>query len=334
MSDDPSGDRPDPFQAAVPPPLRRRLVPLVESLRGYDRDIARRDLTSGVTNAALAVPAGLAYAELAGVSPVVGLYALMLPLLAYALFGSSRQVMIGPAGAIALLTATAVAPIAADGDAGYVGLTAMLAVLVAAACLVARVVRLGWISDYFSRAVLVGYLHGVAIVLIVGQLAKLFGLSISSNGAPEQLGEIVEEFGDVHGLTTVIGLVTLAILLVLQFRWPKVPGPLVAVVGGIAASAIFGLADEGVAVVGNIPSGLPHLGIPDVGLGDTARLLPAALGIFAVGYADLMLTARPSPGGIASMSTRTRSCWRSAPRTSPPGLPVRFPSGRATHGRR
>lgn len=167
----------------------QRIIPVAEELPRYRPGTLRRDLLAGLTVAALALPSGMAYAELAGLSPVAGLYALLLPTVAYTLLGSSRQLIIGPEGSVAALVATAVIPVA-DGDpARYASLAALLALLVGGMFLVARVIRLGWLADYFSRAVLTGYIHGVAVVLIVGQLGKLFGLDI---GAQDPLPQVVE----------------------------------------------------------------------------------------------------------------------------------------------
>ncbi len=238
----------------------------------------------------------MAYAELAGLSPVAGLYALLLPAVAYALFGSSRQLIVGPEGALALLVVAAVAPLAGGDATTYALIAGMLAVMVGLLAVVARIIRLGWIADYFSRAVLVGYLHGIAIVLVCGQLGKLFGLSIDAADPLPQLREFARELGSTHGLTVAVGFVSLAALLALR-RWlPKLPGALVVVVLGIATSAIFGLAQHGVAVVGHIPSGLPSFRWPSVGLHTSLDLLPSAIGIFAVGYADAILTARSFAG--------------------------------------
>ncbi|GMU79852.1 MAG: sodium-independent anion transporter [Acidimicrobiia bacterium] len=287
-------------EAPQPPkdrgPLLHGAFPVTRRLRGYSLPSLRTDGVAGVTVAALALPSGMAYAQLAGLSPVAGLYALLLPAVAYALLGSSRQLIVGPEGALAVLVATAVAPLAGNDPEKFAALAAMLAVLVGGVAVVAWIVRLGWISDYFSRSVLVGYIHGVAIVLIIGQLGKLLGLSIDADDPLPQLAEVVREIGDAHGLTILVALVSLVLLLVLRWRFPKVPGALIVVVGGIVVSAAFGLVDEGVKVVGNIPSGLPSLAWPDVSLGDATELLPAAVGIFAVGYADAILTARSFAG--------------------------------------
>jgi SulP family sulfate permease len=176
-----------PFQAAEPERLLTRAIPLSAQLPRYRAPSARRDLVAGVTVAALALPAAMAYAEVAGVSPVNGLYALLLPTVAYVLLGSSRQLIVGPEGSISTLVAVAVVPLVAAGSPGAAELAAMLALLVAVCFALAWLLRLGWIADYFSRPVLLGYIHGVAVVLIVAQLGKLLGLSIEARDPLPQL---------------------------------------------------------------------------------------------------------------------------------------------------
>jgi SulP family sulfate permease len=176
---------------------------------------------------------------------IVGLYALLLPAVVYAVLGSSRQLIIGPEGSIAALVGAAVIPLAADDPERRGSLAALLALLVGVVFLLARLVRLGWIADYFSRAVLIGYLHGVAVVLIVGQLGKLFGLSISAQNPPGQVLEVVREITDLSLTSLAVGVVCLTVLLLARWLLPKVPGPLIVVVLAIVASAASGLADRG-----------------------------------------------------------------------------------------
>jgi sulfate permease, SulP family len=271
-------------------------VPVSQDLPGYRGGTLRRDLLAGVTVAALALPSAMAYAELAGLSPVAGLYALLLPTVAYTLLGSSRQLIVGPEGSVAALVATALVPLAAGDPQRYASLAALLALLVGGVFLAARVVRLGWIADYFSRAVLIGYIHGVAVVLVVGQLGKLLGLDIDAQDPLPQLFEVARELPGLSGATLAVGAVCLALLLVLRWQVPKLPGPLLVVVLAVAASWALGLADRGVAVVSEIPPGLPGLELPVPHLGDTLRLLPAALGIFFVSFSDEILTARSFAG--------------------------------------
>jgi sulfate permease, SulP family len=285
-----------PFRPARKDPLLQRAAPVTRDLRGYRPRAVRQDVVAALTVAALAVPAAMAYAELAGLTPVAGLYALLLPTVAYALLGSSRQLIIGPEGSISALVAASVLALAAGGSPEAAELAAVLALLVGACFLLARVARLGWIADYLSRPVLVGYIHGVAVVLILGQLEKLLGLDVEALDPVPQLVEVVREVGDVNGPTLLVGVAALAILLTMRRLVPLVPAALIVVVCAIAASAGLDLAAEGVAVVGTIPSGLPELDLPSVSAGRVLELLPAAVGIFLVCFADEVLTARSFAG--------------------------------------
>ena len=190
-----------PFRPREKAPLVARTFPVSTSLAGYPKRNGRHDLIAGVTVAALAIPSAMAYAELAGLSPVVGLYALLLPAVAYAFLGSSRQLVVGPEGALSLLVAVSVAPLAAGNPSTYAALAAMLGLLVGAIAVVGRIIRLGWVADYFSRSVLVGYLHGVAVVLVCGQLGKLFGVPIAAERAEQALVSVVCQ-AYVEGVST------------------------------------------------------------------------------------------------------------------------------------
>jgi SulP family sulfate permease len=285
-----------PFRPAEREALLTRAIPVAGQLPRYRVPSARRDLVAGVTVAALAVPAAMAYAEVAGLSPVNGLYTLLLPAVAYVLLGSSRQLIVGPEGSIATLVAVAILPLAAAGSLGAAELAAMLALLVAACFALARVLRLGWIADYFSRPVLLGYIHGVAVVLVVGQLGKLLGLSINARNPLPQLWEVVRELGSVSGVTLAVSAVALSALLALRFVRPRLPGALIVVVAAIALSWAIDLEAHGVAVVGAIPAGLPSFDVPTPAVKDVIHLVPAALGIFLVSFADEILTARSFAG--------------------------------------
>ena len=246
--------------------------------------------------AALAVPSAMAYAEVAGMSPVNGLYALLLPTVAYVLLGSSRQLIVGPEGSISTLVAAAVLPLAVAGSAGAAELAAMLALLVAICFAGAWALRLGWIADYFSLPVLIGYIHGVAVILVIGQLPKLLGLSIDARSPLPQLWEIVRELGSVSGATIAVGAAALAILFSLRFVMPKLPAALLVVVTAIGLSWALDLQAHGVAVVGAIPAGLPSFDVPSPAWQDVFKLVPAAVGIFVVSFADEILTARSFAG--------------------------------------
>jgi SulP family sulfate permease len=292
----PADDQHPPFRPATEEPLLTRAIPVSAEVRRYRLPTARRDAVAGLTVAALAIPSAMGFAEVAGVSPVNGLYALLLPAVAYALFGSSRQLVVGPEGSIATLVAAAILPLAAAGSADAAGLAAMLALLVAVCFAAGWVLRLGWIADYFSRPVLVGYIHGVAVVLIVSQLGKLLGLSIHATDPLPQLWEVIKELGKVSGATVVVSAVSLAVLFGLRTFVPKLPGALLVVILAIVLSWAFGFADHGIAEVGKIPAGLPSFKIPTPSFSDIVQLVPAALGIFLVCFADEILTARSFAG--------------------------------------
>lgn len=281
-----------PFASASKPPLIPRFVPLTASLKGYSGGRLRVDATAGLTVAALALPAGMAYAELAGLPVTAGLYALLLPVLVYAGLGATRRGVIGPEGAVALLVATALAPLAAAGSPEYVALAAALAIAVGCVFVVARLLRLGWLADYFSQSVLVGYISGVAILMAIGQLSKLTGVSSDVEGDVREAIDILLHIGDANLWTIGVSLVTLAILVTLQRLAPRWPGALIVVVLGMAVSWGLDLASHGVDLTGPVPAGLPALGRPDVEPSQLSSLILPALAIFLVSFADAILTAR------------------------------------------
>jgi high affinity sulfate transporter 1 len=285
-----------PFDSAPKAPVLNRVAPVTGELPGYRPKTAGRDLLAAVTVTAVAVPAAMGYAEVAGLSPVTGLYALLLPTIAYALLGSSRQLVVGPDGSVAALVGAVVLSTTVAGSADASSIAATLALLTAACFLIARVARLAWLADYLSRPVLVGYIHGIAAALVIGQLPKLLGLDISATNPLRQLVEVVGEVTSTSVTTLAVGAVALLVVLPLKFRAPRVPGALLLVVGGIGLSAALSLASHGVAVVGDIPSGLPPIGLPAAPDGGIATLAPAAIGLFLVIFADGVLTARSYAG--------------------------------------
>jgi sulfate permease, SulP family len=288
--------RASPFQGSRRPPLLHRVIPVSETLPDYRLPTARRDILAAVTVAALAIPSAMAYAELAGVTAIAGLYALLLPTVAYALLGSSRQLIVGPEGSLAALVAASILPLAAAGSGQAAELAAMLAILVGACFAISRLLRLGWVTDYFSQPVLIGYMHGVAVVLIVGQLSKLTGISIEARDPVPQLAELLRHLGEASPATLAVAGAALVILLPLRFLRPRAPAALVVVIAGIVASSALSLEDHGVAVVGAIPSGLPSLHVPTPAFADIVTLAPAAVGLFLVCFADEILTARSFAG--------------------------------------
>jgi len=280
------------FASSTKPPWTRRYVPLVDSMKGYSRGKVRVDALAGLTVAALALPSSMAYAELAGLPVTAGLYALLLPVLAYALLGSGLRVVIGPEGAVALLVASALAPLAATGSAQYATLAAALAIAVGAVFLLARLLRLGWIADYFSQSVLVGYITGVAILMILGQVEKLTGVSSTYDGAIRATIDTVGHLGNANLATVAVACGAFAVLILFGRFLPRWPGALVVVVLGILASWLLDLEAHGVSVTGSIPAGLPSFARPHVTGSDWLSLALPAMAIFLVSFSDSILTAR------------------------------------------
>ncbi len=284
--------RPDPFASPAHRSWLIRTFPLIETLRGYSGSSFRVDAVAGVTVAALAIPSGMGYASIAGLPVQAGLYALLLPILVYALMSSTARAVIGPEGAIAAMVASALAPLAVAGSDEYVQLAAALAILVGVIHLAARLARVGKLTDFMSVAVLVGYISGIAVVLVVGQLGKLTGIPVEGEDTLRQLLYLATHRGNLHPLTTLIGVGCVVILVAARRFLPRIPAALVVVVASIALSAWLDWAGQGVATVGEVPAGLPIPGIPWEGLARTVELLPAAVGIFFVAYSDSILTAR------------------------------------------
>lgn len=256
------------------------------SLRGYDRAWLRGDLVAGLTVWAVLVPEALAYASIAGVSPVVGLYAAPAALVVYALLGSSRHLVVGPMSATAALSAAAIADRSPAGANAYAALTATLAIAVGVLAIIAGLLRLGFVANFISEPVLKGFIVGLALTIVIGQLPKLFGIPKEGDKAVQQLWHFFGDLRQASGATLVVGAVSLVIVLALRRFAPLVPASLVAVLFGIAAVKIFGLESHGVEIVGHIKSGLPTVGKPDASFHDFVQLLPDAIGVLLVGFAE------------------------------------------------
>jgi len=269
-----------------------RFVPGLVTLGRYDRDWFRHDLVAGISVAAVALPIAIAYSQLAGVPPVYGLYASLLPLVAYALFGTSRQLILAPDAATCAIVAAVVVPLAGVDQVQYLSLTATLAMIAGVFCIVAGLARLGFLTNFLARPILTGYLNGIAICIITGQLGTLFGFTLAPEGFFRLLWQFFLKLGETHGPTLAVGGTTLALLLLLARLAPKVPGPLVAVVLGITGSVVFGLSEHGLRLLGAIPAGLPSLTIPGINLRDLDSLLMGAAGLALISYNSTMVTAR------------------------------------------
>jgi high affinity sulfate transporter 1 len=267
-------------------------LPGLAALSRYDRSWLPSDLIAGTSVAAVAVPIAIAYSQLAGVPPVHGLYASILPLVAYALLGTSRQLILAPDAATCAVVATIVAPLAAGNPDRIIALTMVVSVITGVFCIAAGVARLGFLTNFLARPILTGYLNGIALTIISGQLGKLFGFSVASPGFFGLLWRFVTKLGETHWLTLAIGLGIFALLRVLKHLVPKIPAPLVALVVGIAASYFFNLGEHGVAILGSIPAGLPSLIIPKIGASDLGPLVLGAAGLALISFNSGMVTAR------------------------------------------
>lgn len=276
----------------TPPDRLSALAPGLSTLLHYDRGWLRGDLLAGVTVAAYLVPQVMAYAEVAGLPAVVGLWAVVGPLLVYAVLGSSRQLSIGPESTTALMTAAAIGAMGAGDPTRYASLAAALAIAVGLVCLLGFVGRLGFLADLLSRPVLVGYMAGIAVLMIVSQLGKLSGLTVQGDSPLEQSWYTLLHLGEIHVPTLVLASVVLVLLLVGQRLRPTWPNPLIVMLLAAAAVALLDLGESGIEVVGTIPAGLPVPGLPDIELATVAELLVPAIGVAVVGYSDNVLTGR------------------------------------------
>ena len=268
-----------------------RWVPGLATLKSYKASFLPHDLAAGLTLGAVMVPVGLAYGELAGL-PLAGLYGSMLPLIAYALFGSSRLLIVGPDTAMAAIVAVAVAPLAL-GDGGRLALLAAgLGVMTGVLCLLAGLLRLGFVANFLSKPVIVGFMHGLAVVVAVAQLPKVLGIKSGGETTLEQLANLLPQLGGTNLVTLAIGGATCAVILLCRRFLPRVPGAVVALVASGLAVVLLDLESHGVAVIGRIPTGLPGFSLPLLSLDDFDSLLPVALVAALLSFSDTIVTAR------------------------------------------
>ena len=265
-----------------------RWVPGLRTLREYRRAWLVSDLVAGLVLTALLVPVGMGYAQAAGLPPITGLYATIVPLVVYAVLGPSRVMVLGPDSSLAAVIAAVILPLGGDDPETAVALAGALAVLTGLVILVAGVARLGFVTELLSRPVQLGYLYGIAVTILVGQLPRLCGFSIEGRGLLTEARDVVQGVADgrVNRAALAVGLTGIVVILVLRRLWPKVPGVMVAVVVGIAAVALLDLEAEGVQVVGVLPGGLPTPALPSFDPAALGALFSGALGIALVAVAD------------------------------------------------
>lgn len=269
-----------------------QFVPGVQVARDYQRSYLRGDLTAGVVLTALLIPAGMGYAQVAGLPPVTGLYATIVPLIVYALLGPSRILVLGPDSSLAPIIAAAIIPLAAL-DTERVALAGVLAIEVGVVMVVAGLLRLGFVTDLLSKPIRIGYLNGIALVVILSQLPKLLGFSVDADTVWRRISGIAEGIGDnqIDWTAATVGLSCLALIVVLKLWRKTIPGVLLAVVGAIVAVWLLDWRDD-LPVVGAMPRGLPTPAIGSVTFDDALHLLGPAVGIALIAFADTSVLSR------------------------------------------
>ena len=288
---------------SAPIPLRERAqrwVPGIRVIRTYDRAWLSRDLIAGIVLVTLLVPQGMAYAELAGLPPITGLYTTVVCLVAYALIGPSPVLVLGPDSALGPMIAATILPIAAGDEQYAIALAGMLALLVGFVTVGAGIARLGFVADLLSNPVRTGYLAGLAVVILVGQLPKLFGFKVDADSLVTELVAFFQNLDKTNPWALGIGLLSLGIILGLQRVAPRAPGILVAVVVAIGLSVVLDLASHGVSVIGVLPQGFPVPALPAVPVSDIPLLMASAVGISLVAIGDTISTS----GGFAARANR------------------------------
>ena len=269
-----------------------RRFPVLQGILPVDRSRIPLDIAAGVTLAALGIPEVMGYTSIAGMPVITGLYTILIPIAIFALFGSSRHLVVGADSATAAIMAAGLAGMATVASTQYVALAGALALMAGAILFLARLLRLGFIADFLSRSVLIGFLTGVGIQVAMGQVGDMLGIPAQTGGTIEKLLATLGDFGARNTATIVVSVLVLAVIFGSKAIDPRIPGALIAVVGSIYISWQFDLAGDGVATLGPVPSGLPSFGIPDVSWSDVSQLIPTAIAIFVVILAQSAATSR------------------------------------------
>ncbi|MGF1472008.1 MAG: SulP family inorganic anion transporter [Rubrobacteraceae bacterium] len=292
--------------------MLERIIPAAAWLRRYRREDLGGDLSAGLIVAVMLVPQGMAYAMLAGLPPVVGLYASTIPLVVYALFGSSRHLAVGPVALVSLLTLTGVSTLAEPGSGEFVALAALLALMVGGIQFGLGLLRVGFVVNFLSHAVISGFTSAAAIVIGLSQLKHLLGVDLKST--PSVFGLLwnaSQKLGEVNLLTLALGLASIGLLVLFRRVAPRFPAPLLVVALSATAVYIFGLQERGVSIVGDVPQGVPSFALPAFGLDSVASLLTIALTISFVGFMESIAVATDTfdkviSGSPPSCGTTTR----------------------------
>lgn len=272
----------------------RKWAPGLDTLRHYQRDWLRNDIVAGLVLTAVLVPVGMGYAEASGLPAIYGLYATIIPLLAYAIFGPSRILVLGPDSSLAAIIAAVILPLSAGDQTRAVYLAGMLAIFSGLFCIGAALAHLGFITELLSKPIRYGYLNGIALTVLIGQLPKLFGFSVDAEGLFAEITAFVRGVlsSQTNLVTLLVGGGTLALILILK-RFPRLPAVLIAVIAAIAVVSIFDLANKaGVSVLGTLPQGLPSFNFPRIQVSDIGPLLTGALALALVSFADTSVLSR------------------------------------------
>ncbi len=269
-----------------------RFAPGLNSFSGYNRDWLGNDVVAGVSVAAIALPTGIAYSELVGVPAVYGMYSAIFPLLAYALFGSSRQLMTGPDAATCVLVAATIGPLAGGDPDKYLALMVILSLMTGILYIIGGFARLGFIANFLSMPILTGFLNGIGLIIVAGQLNKLFGYQSEAGEFFPKLLEFVQKVDQSHLPTLILGVSLLVALVLLRRIVPKLPNPLIVVIGGIIAVAVMDLEQLGVAIIGSVPAGLPSFHVPLVDPTAIKNMFDDAIGLVLVSFTSGVLTAK------------------------------------------
>jgi high affinity sulfate transporter 1 len=276
--------------------VRLRALPVMGGLLPVQRSKITADVVAGFTLAAVSIPVSLGYAKIAGMPVVTGLYTLLLPMAVFAIFGSSRHLVVGADSATAAILGAALAGLAVAGSQQYIRLAGLVALLAGGLLLLARLARLGFLANFLSRTVLIGFLTGVGIQVAAGQLPDMLGVTAAGKNTPARLLEIVRALPQVHAADVAVSAGVIVIVLAARWVDRRIPGLLIAVIAAIIVSRAAGLAGHGVAVLGPVPRGLPHLGLPALGWHDAAALIGTAASIFVVILAQSAATSRAYAG--------------------------------------
>ena len=269
-----------------------RRFPIFQGILPVDRSRIPLDIAAGITLAALGIPEVMGYTSIAGMPVITGLYTILIPIAIFALFGSSRHLVVGADSATAAIMAAGLAGMAAVASTQYVALAAMLAIMAGVILFLARLLRLGFIADFLSRSVLIGFLTGVGIQVAMGQVGDMLGIPAQSGRTIEKFFATLGDFSARNSATILVSVGVLVVILGAKAISPKIPGALIAVIGSIFVSWQFDLAGDGVATLGPVPGGLPTFGIPSGSWSDAAQLIPTAIAIFVVILAQSAATSR------------------------------------------